>query len=107
MSSRPEAVVRARPWGGSSRPIASVRPRPHLPQGWPLYALFLGFPLWWVLGVSAFILPILSITMLAWLFRQHKVLAPRGFGIWIAFMLWMFGSVTRVSGVDKFIHYGY
>ena len=45
--------------------------------------------------------------MLAWLFRQHKVLAPRGFGIWVAFILWMFGSATRVSGVDKFIQYSY
>ena len=52
-------------------------------------------------------LPILSIPMLAWLFRQHRVLAPRGFGIWIAFILWMFGSATRVSGVDKFIQYTY
>jgi polysaccharide biosynthesis protein PslJ len=72
-----------------------------------MYALFLGFPLWWVIGLSAFILPIMAVPMAAWLFRRRRVLVPRGFAIWIAFMLWMFGSVTRIEDSDKYIHYGY
>ena len=107
MSVGSDAVLVAPRVEGSGRPLAGSRRRPHLPPGWPIYALFLGFPLWWVVGVSAFILPIMAVPMVAWLFRQHKVLAPRGFGIWIAFMLWMFGSVTTVTDADKYIHYGY
>lgn len=69
--------------------------------------MFLGFPLWWVLGVSAFILPLMAVPMAAWLLRQRPALAPRGFAIWLAFLLWMFGSVTQVGGSDKLIHYMY
>lgn len=89
------------------RPVATARRTPHLPPGWPMYALFLGFPLWWVLGLSAFILPIMSVPMAAWLFRQHPVRAPRGFAIWLAFLMWVFGSVTQVGGSEKFIQFAY
>ena len=66
-----------------------------LPPRWPLHALFAGFPLWWVLGLGGFIWLILAVPMAAWLLRQKTVLAPRGFTIWVAFLLWMFGSGTR------------
>jgi polysaccharide biosynthesis protein PslJ len=69
--------------------------------------LFLGFPVWWVLGLGAFILPIMAIPMAAWLFQQRTVLAPRGFGIWIAFLLWMFGSATQLDDPGKYIAFGY
>jgi hypothetical protein len=80
---------------------------PVLPAGWPLYALFLGFPLWWVLGLSAFIWPIMAVPMAAALLRRHTVAAPRGFGLWIAFVLLMLGSATQLNGADKYIHFGY
>jgi hypothetical protein len=79
----------------------------YLPTGWPIYALFLGFPLWWVLGLGGFIWLILAIPMAAWLFRQPTVLAPRGFAIWIAFLLWMLGSATQLDDPDRYIAFGY
>jgi polysaccharide biosynthesis protein PslJ len=106
MGSGRETTVRA-PVERSAGSLTIGRRAPHLPPGWPIYALFLGFPLWWVLGLSAFILPIMAVPMAAWLFRQRPVLAPRGFAIWLAFLLWMFGSVTQVGGSGKFIHYSY
>ena len=78
-----------------------------LPQGWPLYALFLGFPIWWVLGISAFMWTIMAVPMAAWLIRRKRVSAPAGFGIWVAFLLLMLGSSVRLNDVDTYIHFGY
>ena len=97
---------------GSPRAVppveGSVRGRADLLRpGWPIYALLLGFPLWWILGLSAFILPILSVPMAAWLFRRRSVLAPRGFAIWGAYIIWMFGSSIRLEDADKYIRFAY
>jgi hypothetical protein len=72
-----------------------------------VYVLFLGFPLWWILGLSAFIWPIMAVPMAAWLFRRRRVVAPAGFAIWVAFLLWMLGSATRLNIGEKYIHFGY
>jgi hypothetical protein len=45
--------------------------------------------------------------MAAWLFHQRTVLAPRGFGVWVAFLLWMLGSATQLDDPDKYITFGY
>ncbi len=87
-------------------PVAFPSPR-YLPAGWPLYLLFLGFPLWWVLGAGGLIWPVFAVPMLAWLLRQERVLAPRGFGVWLAFVFWVFASATQLDEPDRWIGFGY
>lgn len=82
-------------------------PRTYLPPGWPLYALFLGFPVWWLLGLGALIWPMLAAPMLLWLLRRQRVVAPRGFAIWLAFLAWMLASATQLDEPDRWIAFGY
>jgi hypothetical protein len=110
MGSGPEAPEAMAVGSVAARPAGSLSGRrrgTRLPPGWPMYTLFLGFPLWWILGLSVFMLPILAVPMAAWLFRQRPVLAPRGFAIWLAFMLWMFMCSLQVTESGKIIHYGF
>jgi hypothetical protein len=72
-----------------------------------VYGLFLGFPLWWVLGISAFVWPLFAIPMALWLVRQPAVRVPRGFAIWAAFLFWMTWSALRLSDSDTLIHFSY
>jgi polysaccharide biosynthesis protein PslJ len=81
--------------------------RPFLPPAWPLSMLILGFPLWWVLGLSAFIWPIMAVPMALWLVRRRAVYVPKGFGIWLGFLLWMFASATRLDDSSKYFFFGY
>lgn len=67
-----------------------------LRPGWPLSVLFLGFPLWWVAGLSTLIFIAAAVPMLIELVRRGHVRAPRGFGIWLLFLLWMLGGVTML-----------
>ncbi|MDN3352512.1 hypothetical protein [Actinomadura sp. DC4] len=62
------------------------RPRP----GWPLAVIFLGFPVWWLLGLGMLIFLIMSVPMAVHLYkRRSRLLAPRGFGAWILFCCWV------------------
>jgi hypothetical protein len=62
------------------------RPRP----GWPLAVIFLGFPVWWLLGLGMLIFLIMSVPMGVHLYkRRSRLLAPRGFGAWLLFLCWV------------------
>ncbi|HET6213711.1 MAG TPA: hypothetical protein VFE14_12680 [Micromonosporaceae bacterium] len=67
------------------------RSQPLLRPGWPLVALLLLYPLWWVLGLGVLIFPILAVPMLVALVRQHAagrpVRLPPGFALWALFLL--------------------
>jgi hypothetical protein len=62
------------------------RPRP----GWPLTIIFLGFPLWWLLGLGMLIFLIMSVPMAFHLWkRRSSLLVPGGFGVWLLFLVWV------------------
>jgi hypothetical protein len=87
---------------------ATSRPAPAraLPR-WPLQALFLGFPLWWVLGLGALIWPILALPMVFALAVRGRVRVPRGFGIWLLFLVWMLGSGIKVDSGARMVGWVY
>src|SRR5436190_102388 len=91
--------------------LAPLRPGPRrslLPYGWPLYALFYGFPLWWALGMAELVWPIFACFLLANLVvRRESVRVPKGFGLYILFMMWMALSGIHVSGADKLFGFLY
>ncbi|MEV6284942.1 hypothetical protein [Kribbella sp. NPDC051770] len=65
--------------------------------GWPLSVLFLGFPLWWVLGLTEFIFFIAAVPMAWSLISRRTVIAPRGFGWWIGFLAVVLVSATMLT----------
>jgi hypothetical protein len=58
------------------------------PPGWPLAVLFVGFPIWWLLGLSQLICLVIAGVMCWELLRRRHVLVPSGFGIWLLFLAW-------------------
>lgn len=94
------------------------RSRILLPSGWPLTALYLGFPVWWVMGLANFILPIAAFFMALRLLRQRPVALPRAFGVWFLFLIWVLagvfvlgieapGAVQTDGGIGRYLTYGY
>jgi hypothetical protein len=76
-------------------------------RGWPVYLLFAGFPLWWVLGLGALIWPILAVPMLFALAVRGHVRAPRGFGLWLGFLAFMLISAINLSSGTKVVAWSY
>jgi hypothetical protein len=59
---------------------------------WPVYALLVGFPVWWALGIADFMWIFLAFPMatrmIAWAAHgSRRIRVPPGFGIWLLFLL--------------------
>ncbi|HET6876611.1 MAG TPA: hypothetical protein VFH38_03700 [Jatrophihabitans sp.] len=89
------------PTSGTRRPPTVLVPtgrrvrtrRRSLPAGWPLTALLLGYPLWWVLGLAQ-VAPLLAAAVMAWQLRhRRRPLVVRGFGVWLLFLAWVLAGV--------------
>jgi hypothetical protein len=80
---------------GLVRPSTSP-PRQLLKPGWPLVVLFVAFPLWWALGLAQLIFFAMAIAMAVILRKKRQIRVPRGFGLWLLFLLWMFAGVALV-----------
>lgn len=70
---------------------------------WPVLALIGGFAVWWFLGLGGFIWPLLAVPMTLTLLAVGHVRAPRGFGIWVLFLLWMGISFLRVEDASGLV----
>ena len=67
-----------------------------LKPGWPLAVLYLGFPLWWALGLAQLIFFVMAAAMAVTLRRQGRVRVPRGFALWLLFLVWMLAGVLLI-----------
>lgn len=74
---------------------------------WPFAAMFVLFPLWWLLGPGEALWIVLAGIMLLYLLRRGHIEAPRGFGIWLLFLLWMVFSVVGIDTSGRLIGFLY
>jgi len=88
------------PGGVAGAPWARPRQRGfflrRLDEYWPLTIYFYLYPLWWVLGFSKIILFVLAVPMVWQLARHRNVRAPRGFGIYLIFLVWVALGITML-----------
>ena len=86
-------------------------------EAWPLAALFIGFPLWWLLGFSGFIAMLFALPMAYQLLRRRQFVVPSGFGWWLLFLIWMALGVFTLwvdapgavpgGGLSRLLVFGY
>jgi len=76
---------------------AAVSPLPR----WPFVAMFVFFPVWWLLGPGEAMWIPLAAVMLFYLIRSRHIELPRGFGLWLLFMLWMLCSLLWNKAISS------
>jgi polysaccharide biosynthesis protein PslJ len=74
---------------------------------WPLVLLFLAFPLWWALGFAAIVWPLVALPVGAAVLMRGWTNVPRGFGLWLLFLVWMLASSTQLEATDQWIAFLY
>jgi hypothetical protein len=65
--------------------------------------MFIGYPVWWCLGLGAFSWIVFAIPMAWALFRAERIKVPKGFGVWMLFLAWVLLSATRLGGTGEAI----
>ena len=85
-------------------PAAALR----VPFKWYLPTVFLGVPLWWLLGVEAFIWPLFALPLtVALVGRRERLARPPVFGVWLLFLLWAGLSATQLPSLNRALAFGY
>lgn len=70
------------------------RPPPH----WPLTLCIAGFPIWWALGLGAFIWPVFALPLaLRMITRRRRIKVPVGFGAWLLYLVFVVLSYTTLE----------
>ncbi len=83
------ALTTPRPVVPATPPVSRLRLWLRDPA-WPLKAVLLGFPVFWVLGLGEFSWPIMGAPMAYKLWRLRRPLkVPPYFGLWLALLLWV------------------
>lgn len=105
------SLVRPHPYGPAeataSRGETAVRPAPTVLPRWPFAAMFVLFPLWWVLGPGDAIWIPLGAVMAVLLLRRGVAGAPRAFTLWLLFMLLMTVSVIGIDSPGRLLGFLY
>jgi len=76
---------------------AAARSPRFLKPGWPLVVLYIGFPLWWALGLAQLIFFAMAAAMAVILRKQRPLKVPHGFALWALFLVWMLAGVFLVK----------
>jgi hypothetical protein len=61
--------------------------------------LYLGFPIWWALGLAQLIFFMMAFAMAVILYKQRPLRVPRGFTPWLLFLIWMVAGVFMLRAV--------
>lgn len=90
------------------RPAAAhrIEAAAHLPA-WPVAAMLVGYPIWWLLGFVDFAWIIFGAVMALYLAQTGSVRVPRGFGLWLAFLVWMTLTAIRLDAYGRLVAFTY
>ncbi|MBV9382869.1 MAG: oligosaccharide flippase family protein [Streptosporangiaceae bacterium] len=80
---------------------------PRLPATWPLTVLFAAFPVWWLIGVSSFVWPVVAVPMLVALIWRRRTRAPVAVALWFAFTSWVLLSGLQLDSATKILSFSY
>jgi hypothetical protein len=103
-TSAPSGIVQRGFLAGVVRVDASGRRR--LAPAWPLWALLVGFPIWWALGLGSFVFVLLAIPMAVELRRRRPLRLPRAWPLWVLYLLWVALSLVMYAGEPSGAHPG-
>jgi len=74
---------------------------------WPLTVLFTAFPLWWLLGVSAFMWVIIPVPMFVAIVWRQRTKAPLAIVLWFGFVSWVLLSGLQLQSSTKILTFSY
>jgi capsular polysaccharide biosynthesis protein/Mrp family chromosome partitioning ATPase len=65
--------------------------------GWQLGLLFIGYPVWWLLGVVPFVMLFATASLAIELWHRRPLRLPAGFSFWLLFLVWVVLGILVVQ----------
>ena len=65
--------------------------------GWQLSLLFIGYPVWWLLGVVPFVMLFATASLAIELWHRRPLRIPAGFSFWLLFLVWVVLGILVVQ----------
>ena len=79
---------------------------PLLPPGWIVYALFVLNPLFWLMGVGAFIWSLAAVPLVVWVLLRRDLVCPPTVGLYTVYVIWAGLSVIMIDRFTRYITFG-
>lgn len=73
---------------------------------WPLYSLFYGYPVIWLLGLGQFAPTILAFIMIAYMVIRKNIVVFRSHWIWMALSIWCVVCTVSLHGGSDILAWG-
>ncbi len=86
-------------------PAVEAPIRRFLPAGWAVWAMIVGYPAWWLLGLGGFFWLVVAAPMAAWLVAQRRLQLPRGFPLYAVFLCFVLASVVQIDSAERLAGY--
>jgi hypothetical protein len=80
---------------------------PLLPPGWIVFALFTLNPVFWLMGVGAFIWSMAAIPLLVWVIMRRGLERPPTVGLFTVYVLWACASGIMLDRFTRFLTFGF
>jgi capsular polysaccharide biosynthesis protein/Mrp family chromosome partitioning ATPase len=65
--------------------------------GWQLSLLFIGYPVWWLLGIVPFVMVVATAWLAIDLWHRRPLRIPAGFSFWLLFLVWVVLGILVVQ----------
>jgi hypothetical protein len=78
-------------------PLAARPARRRWREGWQIGVAVAGWPLWWAIGVTPLVFPVLAVPLAIKLLKRRRVRVPPGFWLWALFLLWVTVSALTLN----------
>ncbi|MBL8929996.1 MAG: O-antigen ligase family protein [Kineosporiaceae bacterium] len=85
------------------RPSAAPLLRARALPAWPFAGLFVLYPVWWLLGITPVILPLLGAVCLFLMALRGSIRLPPLWWLWTGFVIWMTASAVMVDTPGRMI----
>lgn len=94
----------------ATRPFVAVSRRRRtrlLGPSWPVAGATAGAPLWWAFGLGPFAWIAAALPLALQLRQRNRLVAPRGFGIWLLFLGWVAVSGLQLEAASQAMGFAY
>lgn len=89
----------ARSWPDVAAPLLRARALP----AWPFATLFVLYPVWWVLGLTPVVLPLLGAVCLFLMVLRGSIRLPPLWFLWVSFLIWAGASSVMVDSPGRLV----